>query len=307
MCYDAQYTVRKQLKEAVRHGADKKDVDKLQQLAIDWSRIKISQSLVALPSFDPDLELEAGQDYLPEYFHASGFEHTPMVYRKIDSKHPFDIGKWGLVPFWVKSMQEAYDYKKPYNCNLNAQSESMFEKKAFQYAAKHQRCVINLNAYYEHHHFKKKSYPFKISHKLGQALYVAAIYQPNQLVDEETGELLKFNSIAILTCEANALLSKIHNNPKMVARTGHRMLVILEESQITDYLKPYPDSTADPVECRLFEKEIQAICQPFPEDQLTYHSVRNLRPRKDMPYLGNVPEISEQFVWPELDYSFLEE
>lgn len=305
MCYDAQYTVRKQLKEAVRHGADQTDVDKLQQLAIDWSRISTNSSLKSLPTFDPELQVEPGQDYLPEYFHASGFSHAPMVFRTNDPWQPSDIGKWGLIPFWVKTLQEAYDLKKPYNCNLNAQSEAMFEKRAFQYAARHHRCVIHLDAYYEHHHFKRKAYPFRIAHKSGQPLYVAGIYQPNALADEDTGELVKFNSIAILTCEANALLAKIHNNPKMVARTGHRMLVILEESQIEDYLRPYPGASADPADCQLFEKEIEGLCQPYPEDRLAYHSVRNLRQRKDMPYLGNVPEIIEEFVWPELDYGFL--
>jgi hypothetical protein len=83
--------------------------------------------------------------------------------------------------------------------------------------------------------------------------------------------------------------------------------MILDESMIEAYLKSYPDSSADPVESQLFEKEIQSICLPYPEELLAYHTVRNLRPRKDMSYLGNVPEIAAEYHWPELDYSFLEE
>ena len=118
-----------------------------------------------------------------------------------------------------------------------------------------------------------------------------------------------FNSFAMLTCEANSMLTKIHNNPQMVKRGGHRMLCILEEKDIDAFLRPYPTPPGekpDPQEDALFCQEILNLCHPFPDDQLDFYSVRNLNHRKDMPYLGNVPEIKEKFVWEDFDYSRVE-
>ena len=99
---------------------------------------------------------------------------------------------------------------------------------------------------------------------------------------------------------------KNHNNPAMVKRSGHRMLVILEESNISDYLQPYPfelKAKADPIEENIFQQEVLSVCQPIDEGKLEFHSVKNLRDRKLMPYVGNVPEITEPYIWPDLDYS----
>jgi len=138
-------------------------------------------------------------------------------------------------------------------------------------------------------------------------MLIAAICRKARFVDEETGEEVVKNVLATLTCEANDKLAKIHNNPNMIKRgNGHRMLVILDEAQAQQYLRPYPtppgqkgDSQAE----KLFEEEIKNICTAYSSDGLDFYSVRNLRDRKDHPYVGNIPEIREEFIWPEMDYS----
>jgi putative SOS response-associated peptidase YedK len=288
MCYDSEYQTKRQLKEAARLGAPKDEIDRL-QLKL-WKVTKKKQ----------DMSFEEFVENLPAYYHVSGFAHPPMLFMTNYAEGSHDVGIWGFIPFWVKSLSEAYDYKKPYNSNLNIQSESMFEKRGFDVAAKHRRCAIALDAYYESHHQNKKTYPFRIFPKNEKSLWVAGLYQENELLDEKTGEKERFNSVGILTCVANDTLSKIHNNPSMVSRTGHRMLVILDENQLEKFLASYPTSQ-DPLEQRLFEQGILNMCQPYPEELLEYEPVRNLKDRKELPYIGNVPEIRERFHWPDLD------
>ncbi|MFT4833249.1 MAG: putative SOS response-associated peptidase YedK [Marinoscillum sp.] len=293
MCYDSETTIRRQLREAINLGAPEDEIDALKKKMILIERKKGGRE-------DPSDDNEFNDEELPQYFHVSGFAHPNLSF--ITSLHPtsVDCGIWGFIPRWVKTLTEAYNYKKPYNSNLNAQSEGMFESRAFKYAARYRRCIIHLDAYYEYHHQNKTTYPFRIYHKEEKPLWVAGIFELNELLDEKTGEILYFNSFGILTCTANPMLSKIHNNPKMISRTGRRMLVILDESQLADYLAPYPNSH-DPIEEALFDHAIVELCQPYDEDLLNYDPVRNLKRRKGLEYLGNVPEIREVYHWPDLD------
>ena len=57
----------------------------------------------------------------------------------------------------------------------------------------------------------------------------------------------------------------------------------------------------------IFLNELKNLCVAFDDSAMDFHSVRNLRPRKDMEFLGNVPEIAEPYRWPELDYNQFEE
>lgn len=293
MCYDAEASTKRQLNKAIQLGASKEEID---ALALNLINIRRKKSGIE-PLSEPD---QIDTNELPVFYHVSGFDHPEMPIMTGAIVPKFEVAIWGFIPSWVKSKEEAYDYKKPYNSNLNAQSETMFESRVFKDSAKHRRCAIMLDAYYESHHQHKKTYPFRISHKDNKPLWVAGIYENNQWVDQESGETTYFKSFGILTCPSNEILAKIHNNPKMVARSGHRMLVILDESQLNDYLKPHPHEK-DPQEAIIFQQSILAFCNPYDKDLLSYTPVRNLRKRKDLEYLGNVPEIRERYEWPDLN------
>jgi putative SOS response-associated peptidase YedK len=292
MCYDAQYLIKRQLREAERRGTPLSDLDEL------WNELKRISTDPILQKTEPG-HWKDDKNRLGDYYHVSGFQHPYAVIMTGTQATEVKLAKWGLIPFWVKSITEAYDFRKPYNCNLNAQVETFLEKKAFSNAAKYKRCVIQVDAYYENHHANKTTYPFRIAHKNGP-LWLAAVYETNKLLDTESGELFSMNSFAILTTRANRTLSRIHNNPKMVNRTGHRMLGILEEDQLSAYLKNFPGDT-DPLEIKIFEQEMKELIQPYEDDKLVYHPVRNLRPRKNQSYIGNVPEITKEYHWPDLD------
>lgn len=297
MCYDKEYQLRRQLKNAVKDGlADESIHEILEDLA----------HLTGHNYSDHTAPNSINWEALPRYYHVSGFSHPPLIAH--GALHPSRavVAEWGFVPSWVKNESDAYDPRSPYNNNLNVQSKTMFEKKAFAKAARYGRCIVYIDAYYESHHYKGKTYPFRIARKDGRPLIIAAICRRSRFVNRDTGEEITKNTLATLTCSANGLISKIHNNPAMVKRSGHRMLVILEEANIADYLQPYPfgiNEKADPLEENIFQQEVLSVCQPIDENQLEFHSVKNLRDRKLMPYMGNVPEITEPYIWPDLDYS----
>jgi len=295
VCYDKEYQLKTQLKNAIHDGLPEATIHEiLEDLALITG-----DNYLSVGSTEIDWEA------LPKFYHVSGFAHPPLIAQA--SIHPAKaiVAEWGFIPHWVKDEGAAYDPRSPYNNNLNVQSKSMFEKPGFAKSARYGRCVTYIDAYYESHHYKGKTFPFRISRKDGRQLIVAAICRKSKFLNIETGEEITKNSLATLTCEANPMIAKIHNNPAMVKRSGHRMLVILEEENTSDYLMPYPiglNQKPNPVEENLFQQEVLSVCQPIDEKQLEFHSVRNLRDRKLMPYIGNVSEITEPYIWPDLDY-----
>jgi len=303
MCYEKEQLLARILKNAIQKGAEPEEIEKLRKEL--WE-------LTGNPFYDPSrtdnkVSVEEWPDVV-DHYHVSGFAHPVMLtYTSLEPKK-FKPVEWGYIPHYVKTLSEAYPFGTSSKNLLNITSEKLFEdpKNIFRKDLKYHRCVMEVQAYYEHHHYKSKTYPFRISLKNRETFYVAGIYTNSEFIDEETGEEIKKTTYASLTCPANPTLSRIHNNPKMVARIGHRMLVIFNEEQARKFLAPYPDS-ADPKDEELFLNELKNLCVAFDDSAMDFHSVRNLRPRKDMEFLGNVPEIAEPYRWPELDYNQFEE
>ena len=255
MCYDVKAKLEAQLKRA-RHYQDE-----------GWIR-KLEEKL--RPYYDEPI------------FHASGFAHPTMLIYTNDKPYEPILAVWGLIPHWVKDSAQK---RKLWNNTLNARGETIFEKPSFRSSAKNKRCLIVLEGFYEHHHFKGKTYPFFVSRKDGKLITVAGLW--SEWVDKETGEVV--NSFTIVTTQGNDLLSKIHNNPKL---KGPRMPVILPDGMEDEWLRPI-NTDSD-------KEAIIDLIQPYTVDDLLAHSVRRLRGKEAV---GNVPEASEKFEYPELEIS----
>ena len=218
-------------------------------------------------------------------YHASGYAHPRVLI--YPDKSPFTpvVSVWGLIPAWVRDNEKRLQL---WNNTLNARGETIFEKPSFRDSAKHKRCVIALDGFYEHHHLKGKTYPFYIYPKEQKPLYVAGLW--SEWFDKETGELV--NSFTIVTTRANKLLSKIHNNPKL---TEPRMPLILEDKNIDTWLAPL-QSEAD-------KERLNALIKPFNDRALDAYPVQKLRGKAA---LGNVPEAIAEVVYPELELELSE-
>ncbi len=258
MCYDVKAQLESQLQRAVRDG----DVH-----AIEEIREKL------MPLTD-----------LPIY-HSSGFKHPSLLIYTAEDPYFPTVFIWGLIPFWVRDQKQK---NALWNKTLNARGETIFELPSFRDSAKKKRCLIQVDGFYEHHHFKGNTYPFFISRKNKQSLTLAGLW--SEWTDKEDGS--RWNTFSIVTTEGNPLMDKIHNNPKL---EGPRMPLILPQELEDGWITPYEEDLWENGQ----KKAIQELIQPFPAEELEAHTVDRLRGKE---YPGNIPEISDPVEYAELAF-----
>lgn len=254
MCYDIKASLEAQLNRARRRN-DRQAIE------------EIMEKLVPLTD-------------LPIY-HASGFVHPELlIYTDRSPEFP-EVATWGLVPHWVRDREQL---KKTWNNTLNARGETIFEKPSFRDSARHHRCIIHIDGFYEHHHYKGSTYPFFIFRKDGKPLALAGLW--SEWKNPETNGVI--NTFTIVTTTANPLMAKIHNNPKLKEA---RMPLILPETHEDKWLEPIQDE--------LDIQSIRELIREIPENRLAANTVNRLRGKE---YMGNVKEISEKVEYGELEY-----
>ena len=213
--------------------------------------------------------------------HTSGFAHPELlVYTNRSPNFP-EVATWGLVPHWVADEEQL---KKYWNNTLNARGETIFEKPSFRTAAENNRCIIYVDGFYEHHHFNKKTYPYFIYRKDRKPMALAGLW--SEWRNPENNGVM--NTFSIVTTTGNAMMARIHNNPKL---KEPRMPLILPEALEDQWLAPIDDA--------LDIKKIQELITEFPEDALAAHTVGKLRGKE---YAGNVETIAEEVVYDDLEY-----
>ncbi len=254
MCYTAESATLKKLKYA-EHRGDEHEVEALLR------------------------KLEELQILKTPKYHVSGFSHPQlMVFTNHEPLKP-QAFYWGLIPAWSKTLADA---KKGWNNTLNARGESIFEKPSFRNSAKSKRCLIYLDAFYEHHHANKQTYPFRIAMKDASPMAIAGLWE--EWTDKETGVI--FQTTTIVTTEGNPLMTKIHNNPKA---EGSRMPVILPKEKQDEWL----------IDCKtdLDRKHLESMIKPLDESLLEAHTVARLLGKEA---IGNVKEAENKVEYPEL-------
>lgn len=255
MCYDSLSLTRRALDYGKRLGYSE---DTIQELEEQFLRIRETQGPV---------------------FHASGYAHPSLpILRDLDNPE-VEARLWGLVPSWVKDKEQATSI---WNRTLNARSETLLEKPAFRQAAKKGRCLVVTDGFFEHHYKNGKSFPFLVQHEDEGPMILAGISA--NWTDPETGRV--WRSFSIVTTGGNALLSEIHNNPKL---KGPRMPLILDRENQHLWLE---DWEANPKE------RLEHLSQPYHDDNLKAHAVAPIRGKKA---LGNVKQALEEYHYPELE------
>lgn len=249
------------------------DIKVLHETALKRARRKNDPELISI--IEKELE---GFDKL-NFHHVSGYSHPKLpIYTSLNPNQP-KLVDWGLIPFWIKDEQSA---KRIQNSTLNARAESLHEKPAFRKAAKNQHCLLFVDGFYEHHHFQGKTFPFYIQSIEPKPLCLAGVW--DEWVNPETGEIYK--GFSIVTTKGNALLKKIHNNPKLAEA---RMPLVLDEAEEEIWL------TTD------FDKNnLEYLLKKQAPIHIKAHTVRKLRGKTA---LGNVKEVSDEYVYPELSSS----
>lgn len=163
--------------------------------------------------------LENMQELAPQFHvNAFNFPTTPVITNL--KRNTLQHFRWGLIPHWAKN-----DEIKKYT--LNAKIETLNEKPSFRDAS-HQHCLIPSNGFYEWQWMdpkgaRKKKFLVKVK---GQEVFAfAGIW--SRWVNPQTGEIIY--TYALLTTEANELMSIIHNSKK-------RMPVIVRPDEYDKWL-----------------------------------------------------------------------
>ncbi len=147
---------------------------------------------------------------------------------------------WGFVPAWADGRPDV----KPL---INARAETVATKPFFREAFKRTRCLILADGFYEWKRTEKSKVPYRIALKTEKPFAFAGIWST---VHDAQGVVQP--TFAILTTEANALVSQIHT----------RMPVILREQDEADWLNP-----------SLALAAAQALLVPLPAELLMAYEV----------------------------------
>ncbi|MFH2141451.1 MAG: SOS response-associated peptidase [Bacteroidota bacterium] len=256
MCYNLKYLTEKKIKYARLFGISDEEIRELEK----------------------ELEL-VNFDEKAKYF-VTGFEHPSIPVFTKDEKLKLNFFFWGLIPFWVKDFEEA---KKIRNQTINARSESLFQKPAFRNPAKTNRCVIPADAFYEYHHYNNNAYPYHIFLKSGDPMLIAGIFDNWTFI--ETGEM--YQTVAIVTTKANALMQKIHNNPKT---KEPRMPVILDKENAMKWLNNNIMHNHHDL--------LKELYVPYNENKMDAYTVAKFKNKEEN---RNSPETTKEFHYPELN------
>ena len=148
---------------------------------------------------------------------------------------------FGLIPSWAKARSQM---------QINARSESVFEKVTFKEAYKARRCLLVVNGYYEWLKTAKgeKSVPYYISAKNSDYFAFAGLYEEWYDNAEEKTIL----SCALLTTEPNDFIASIHD----------RMPVILAKESWKMWLDPQSDYAT-----------LNTLYAPYSSEAMQMHTV----------------------------------
>lgn len=173
-----------------------------------------------------------------ENFHVSGFSrpYLPVILNNLSDS--VISARWKLLPFWVKTEDEA----KKYANTLNAESESIFDKASYKSYIIKNRGLLYVTGFYEPHKAKgiKETENFFIYTPSHEIFTLGIVY--SQFTDQDTGET--YPTFSIITTKANPLLEEIHNEkkrmPLIISEANREAWLFAEgKDEIANLMQPY--------------------------------------------------------------------
>ncbi|MCU0575679.1 MAG: SOS response-associated peptidase [Desulfobacterota bacterium] len=138
---------------------------------------------------------------------------------------------WGLIPFWAKDRAVG-------GRMINARAETLASKPSFRDPFRKRRCIIFTDGFYEWKGKGRGKTPFFIRMKTGEPFALAGLW--DRWTDRRTGQDIL--SSTIVTTEANALVSTIHDRMPAILEPGDYRLwltaVPVSETALAGCLKP---------------------------------------------------------------------
>lgn len=202
------------------------------------------------------------------YYHAFSLPELPAICSESPDK--ITLLKWGLIPHWVKSAEDAENIRFK---TFNARAETINVKPSFSHAFRSGRCIIPVRGFFEWQHEGNLKIPWYIYSSGNDIMSLAGLYE--KWIDTNTGT--GFSTFSIITTDANEMMAIIHNSKK-------RMPVILKR-----------DVERKWISTDLTEKEALDILKPCPTDYLAAHTVSKLISIKSAD--KNTPDVIKPYSW----------
>jgi putative SOS response-associated peptidase YedK len=208
-------------------------------------------------------------------YHANGFDHPPVPVITGHEPDTIQMYEWGLIPFFIKDIHAAAKIR---NSTLNARDHTLLVKPSFKHAAVRRRCLIIVDAFYDHHWHYGKSYPFIIKMRNEEPFALGGIWEKWKYLDE-----IRY-TCALVTTDPNPMVARIHNEPKG-SETPRMPYIVPKHLEQRWIGRDLP------------EEEILPMIGPYPEEEMQSYTVSRLRGKA---YPGNVPQIMEHVPYTEL-------
>lgn len=214
---------------------------------------------------------------MPQY-HLNGFEHPNLLIITQELNQTILPAVWGVVPTHENPEDLNAYFKKAskFGGGLNAKSEKLRLHFLYKHLYKTQRCLILIDAFFEPHHVKNKSFPYLIQRKDRKPFALAGIYTrfKNGLI-----------TCSILTRPAMPFLANIHN---VKQRQPVMLCPELEKTWLNQNLN-------DKDIIRIIEKDYDdKSLKAYPVDKKLFSPKHN----------SNVKDILKQVSYPELETLF---
>ena len=184
-----------------------------------------------------------------------------LVVIQNDAPEEFDLLQWGFLPHWADSPDAT---PRP----INARSETLAQKPMFRDAFQQRRCLILADGFYEWQGQRGSKQPYRFE-RVDQEPYAYA-----GLWETWSGNGETLSTCTILTCDANDVVSKVHD----------RMPVMLTQEAEATWI-----GNSDPT-------DLQSVLQPYPDEKLRAYPIskRVNDPSYDSPDVLEEIDIGEQ-------------
>lgn len=136
-----------------------------------------------------------------------------------NNKRHFRLMRWGLLPAWLKD-------PKGFPTLFNARGETIASKPAFRAAARHRRCLVPADWFYEWAHHGKQKIPHRIKRADGKTFAIAGLWET--YIHSNGSEI---DTATIVTTDANGTVSALHNRMPVIIPEEHFALWLESETE----------------------------------------------------------------------------
>lgn len=194
-------------------------------------------------------------------FNVAPTQDSPVVISR--SPNRLVMMRFGLIPFWAKD-------EKIGSRLINARAETVAERPAFRAAFKDRRCLVPTTGFYEWKKGGTGKVPYFFRLK-DESLFAMA-----GLCDRwkaPSGQVI--DSFAIITTEANGMMSEVHDRMPLILRREDEGLWLsraaIEGEERERLFRPYPSEgmVSYPVsrEVNDLSKDSEDLVRPVPQRQ----------------------------------------